>query len=105
MRPSPLNPIGRDDWGYETPQAKPDNPSRRTLPRSAQGSRSGNGHDHSAPNGFTPGVITDSRYSFASIGNRSKAEKMPGLDPHPKLTSFYMLSGLSKVRPTLPAFC
>ena len=102
MRPSPLNPNDLSDWAYETPNLQSTMTGRRALPRSGGvGSTAARGtqeHFHNDHANTIPGIPTSSGCSFAaSTTSRTNTSRPSQVDPHAKLASFYMVSGLSKV--------
>lgn len=109
-RPSPLNPNASVDTGYDTSSTTGKSESRRHR------SRPQRSHDileempelhedYDTLRGMRgdAGVLASlaaggTNLSTASFGSKVKADKVLGLDPHAKLASFYLVSGLPKVR-------
>ena len=114
LRPSPLNPNPNPtapiESGYETSSSAPgsitSNHRRRHRPTRTHDildemPESREEQDQLRDLRATPGVLAslamNQNHSTLSLGNKVKADKVLGLDPHAKLASFYLVSGLPRV--------
>lgn len=103
MRPSPLNP--NSHLSPETPSFAGlnllDTPDPAEADDTLQDLRARHG----------PGVLATFAHlggrnqSTTSVGSKAKADKVLGLDPHARLASFYLVSGVPRVSFCIVMFC